>query len=110
METKNHQLNEKKRAVWLSLSVGIGMFIAKISAYYLTGSSAIFSDAAESVVHVAATSMALYSIYLSSKPADLICCLSEASRGALSRTSAKVGRRRNVTLTSAAGGSGVGEK
>lgn len=70
MNTTNHQLIDKKRAAWISLSVGIGMFIAKISAYFLTGSSAIFSDAAESVVHVAATSMALYSIYLSSKPAD----------------------------------------
>ncbi len=70
MDTTNHQLTDKKKAAWLSLSVGIGMFIAKISAYFLTGSSAIFSDAAESVVHVAATTMALYSIYLSSKPAD----------------------------------------
>lgn len=70
MDTSNNQLSDKKRAAWLSLSVGIGMFVAKISAYFLTGSSAIFSDAAESVVHVAATSMALYSIYLSSKPAD----------------------------------------
>ncbi len=61
---------DKKIAAWISLIVGGFMFISKISAYLLTGSSAIFSDAAESVVHVAATSMALYSIYLSSKPAD----------------------------------------
>jgi len=70
METPNNHLSEKKIAAWISLSVGIGMFIAKISAYFLTGSSAIFSDAAESVVHVVATSIALYSIYLSAKPAD----------------------------------------
>lgn len=62
--------SEKKKAAIISLVVGIGMFIAKISAYFMTGSSAIFSDAAESVVHVAATTMALYSIYLSIKPAD----------------------------------------
>lgn len=61
---------DKKIAAWISLIVGAFMFFSKISAYLLTGSSAIFSDAAESVVHVAATSMALYSIYLSSKPAD----------------------------------------
>lgn len=60
----------KRRAAWLSLIIGISMFAAKISAYIITGSTAIFSDAAESVVHVAATSMALFSIYLSSKPAD----------------------------------------
>jgi cation diffusion facilitator family transporter len=66
-------LNEfslKKKAAVISLAVGIGMFFAKMGAYLLTGSAAIFSDAAESVVHVLATSMALYSIILSSKPAD----------------------------------------
>jgi cation diffusion facilitator family transporter len=63
-------LPQKKRAAWVSLLVGLAMFIAKITAYLITGSTAIFSDAAESVVHVAATSMALFSIYLSSKPAD----------------------------------------
>lgn len=63
-------IQKKKNAAWLSLIVGIGMFASKTFAYLITDSSAIFSDAAESVVHVAATSMALYSIYLSSKPAD----------------------------------------
>ncbi len=60
----------KKRAALLSLSVGIIMFVSKMGAYLLTGSAAIFSDAAESVVHVLATSMALYSIILSSRPPD----------------------------------------
>ena len=60
----------KKKAAVISLSVGIGMFFAKMGAYLLTGSAAIFSDAAESVVHVLATSMALFSIVLSAKPAD----------------------------------------
>lgn len=64
------QYKLKKKAALISLSVGIGMFLAKMGAYYITGSAAIFSDAAESVVHVLATSMALYSIMLSSKPAD----------------------------------------
>lgn len=62
--------NIKKKAAIISLSVGIGMFIAKMGGFLVTGSAAIFSDAAESVVHVLATSMALYSIILSSKPAD----------------------------------------
>ncbi|MFH1197574.1 MAG: cation diffusion facilitator family transporter [bacterium] len=60
----------KKRAAYLSLFIGLGMFAGKISAYLITGSSAIFSDAAESIVHVMATSMALFSIITSSKPAD----------------------------------------
>lgn len=60
----------RKRAAILSLVVGFSMFFFKIGAYLITGSAAIFSDAAESVVHVMATSMALYSIILSSRPAD----------------------------------------
>lgn len=60
----------KKRAALLSLIVGLLIFAVKIIAYLLTNSSAIFSDAAESVVHIMATAMALYSIILSAKPAD----------------------------------------
>lgn len=63
-------LKLKKRAALISLSVGVGMFFFKFGAYLITGSAAIFSDAAESVVHVMATGMALFSIYLSAKPAD----------------------------------------
>ncbi len=70
MKSFEENLRDKKKAAWISLIIGVGMFISKMAAYLLTGSSAIFSDAAESVVHVAATSMALYSIYLSAKPAD----------------------------------------
>ncbi len=64
------QLNLRKKAAYISLAVGVGMFFTKMTAYFITGSIAIFSDAAESVVHVAATGMALFSIILSSKPAD----------------------------------------
>ena len=65
-----NEINVKKKAAIISLLVGFGMFAAKMGAFLMTGSAAIFSDAAESVVHVLATSMALYSILLSSKPAD----------------------------------------
>jgi cation diffusion facilitator family transporter len=67
---RDAQLVLRKKAAYISLAVGIGMFITKMTAYFITGSVAIFSDAAESVVHVAATGMALFSIILSSKPAD----------------------------------------
>lgn len=63
-------IKARKKAGWISFWVGVGMFFAKFTAYLITDSTAIFSDAAESVVHVVATSIALYSIYLSSKPAD----------------------------------------
>lgn len=54
----------------LSLFAGFGMLGLKVVAYALTGSVAILSDAAESVVHVVAVSFAAYSLSLSLKPAD----------------------------------------
>lgn len=57
-------------AMNLSLGVGLLMFVIKMGAYLLTGSSAILSDAAESVVHVAAVIFASYSLRLSFRPAD----------------------------------------
>ena len=69
MNTDN-KIKLKKKAVLLSLIIGIGLFVAKMGAYFITDSAAIFSDAAESIVNIFAASMALYSIMLSSKPAD----------------------------------------
>lgn len=68
MERKETGL--KKNAALLSLSVGLLMFIGKLSAYFLTGSAAVLSDALESVVHIVATSFAFFSLHISTKPAD----------------------------------------
>ena len=57
-------------AMRLSLAVGFLMFVGKIVAYWITGSAAILSDAAESVVHIVAVSFATYSLWLSLKPPD----------------------------------------
>lgn len=54
----------------LSLAVGIGMLAIKLFAYFITGSAAIFSDAAESVVHNVAVGFALFSLWYSARPAD----------------------------------------
>jgi len=56
-------------AMWLSLAVGVLMLVGKVGAYYYTGSLAILSDAAESVVHVLAVGFAAFSLHLSLKPA-----------------------------------------
>ena len=56
-------------AMRLSLFVGVLMLAGKMSAYLATGSSAIFSDAAESVVHVVAVAFAVFSLWLSMRPA-----------------------------------------
>lgn len=66
-ETERRHMN---RAMRLSLAVGFLMLIIKCYAFFLTGSSAIFSDAAESIVHIFAVGFAAYSMWLSHKPAD----------------------------------------
>ena len=57
-------------AIRVSLAVGFLMLGTKVFAYWMTGSAAILSDAAESVVHVVAVSFAAYSLWLSRKPPD----------------------------------------
>lgn len=59
-----------RRASWLSFWVGVLMLGIKTSAWWLTRSSAILSDAAESVVHVAAVAFVVYSLRLAQKPPD----------------------------------------
>ncbi len=56
-------------AMRMSLFVGVLMLAGKMAAYLTTGSSAIFSDAAESVVHVVAVAFAVFSLWLSTRPA-----------------------------------------
>ncbi len=60
----------RRRAALLSLAVGFGMLAGKWSAYLLTGSHAILSDALESVVHILATAFAFASVLLSDRPPD----------------------------------------
>ena len=57
-------------AIRLSLGVGVLMFAGKVFAYLITGSAAILSDAAESVVHVVAVGFAAYSLRVSLMPPD----------------------------------------
>jgi cation diffusion facilitator family transporter len=56
-------------AMRMSLAVGVLMLLGKTTAYYMTGSAAILSDFAESVVHVIAVAFAAFSLRLSTKPA-----------------------------------------
>ncbi len=59
-----------RQASWLSFWIGVLMLAIKSVAWNLTRSSAILSDAAESVVHVAAVAFVVYSLRLSQKPPD----------------------------------------
>ncbi len=63
-------LAQMRFAMRLSLVFGVLMLVGKTAAYVITGSAAIFSDAAESVIHVVAVSFAAFSLRLSSRPAD----------------------------------------
>lgn len=54
----------------ISLGLSIVLLILKFTAYFLTYSTAILSDAVESIVNVIASGFAFYSIYLANQPAD----------------------------------------
>lgn len=54
----------------LSLVVAVVLLGAKVTAAVLTGSSAIYADAVESVVHLLAVGFACWALRLSNKPAD----------------------------------------
>jgi cation diffusion facilitator family transporter len=56
-------------AMGLSLIFGVLMLAGKVGAWFITGSTAILADAAESVVHVLAVAFAAFSLRLSMKPA-----------------------------------------
>lgn len=57
-------------AIRLSFAFGILMLAIKWYAYYLTGSTAILSDAAESVIHIIGVGFAVFSLWYSFQPAD----------------------------------------
>ena len=47
-----------------SLSLSLILLAVKFTAYFLTGSAAIFSDALEGIVNVVASAVAVYSLFL----------------------------------------------
>jgi len=63
------ELRVARFAMRLSLGIGVLMLVGKTTAYFMTGSAAILSDFAESVVHVIAVAFAAFSLRLSTKPA-----------------------------------------
>ena len=65
----DRQNRDARFAMNLSLAIGVLMLAGKVTAAWFTGSSAIFSDAAESVVHVIAVAFAVFSLWLSTRPA-----------------------------------------
>ncbi len=65
--------NTEKRKFSLQRNIALAgfiLFIAKLYAWHITGSDAVFSDAMESTVNIIAAFMGLYSLYLAAKPKD----------------------------------------
>lgn len=67
----DHQREDRdqKLAMRWSLLVGCAMLVGKLTAYWITNSAAILSDAIESVIHVVAVAFAAFSLWLSRRPA-----------------------------------------
>lgn len=59
-----------KKAAYLTLTVSFLLLLLKFWAYSITGSTAILSDALESIVNVITGAVALITVYISSRPPD----------------------------------------
>ena len=69
MATKEKLTNLKlQRVIAIASAV---LLIAKFTAYYLTRSVSVLTDALESIVNVVAGFISLYSLYVSAKPRDM---------------------------------------
>jgi len=64
---------KKQRLAMMALSVSISALLTllKFYSFWLTGSTAILSDALESIMNVVASGFALWSVYLASRPPDV---------------------------------------
>jgi cation diffusion facilitator family transporter len=60
----------ERRAVLLSLVIGVLLLIVKFAAYSVTRSNAVFSDALENIVNVLGAAFAFYAINLAHQGAD----------------------------------------
>ncbi|WP_395767900.1 cation diffusion facilitator family transporter [Aquirufa sp.] len=61
----------KQRLIIFSFVLSLLIMSAKFYAYYATGSTAVLTDALESIINVVAAAFAYYSVYLASLPRDL---------------------------------------
>lgn len=60
----------RSRAITISLTAGVLILALKFGAWLLTGSAALLSDALESIVNVAASAFAMWSIRVAGEPPD----------------------------------------
>jgi cation diffusion facilitator family transporter len=63
-------MRQAERIAAGSIALGLAVLGLKLAAWWVTGSAALFSDAAESVVNVAAATAALLALRLAARPPD----------------------------------------
>ena len=68
---ETHGVKARLKVISASFLVGASLMAVKFYAYRLTGSSAILSDALESIINVVASAFALVSVLVAAKPPDL---------------------------------------
>lgn len=68
--TKDNKLKIRLIAIGCSLFLGAALMALKFYVYWITSSSAVLSDALESIINVVASAFALGSILLAAKPPD----------------------------------------
>ena len=68
--TSSAARDQRKLAMSASLGVAVLMLVGKLTAFYITGSTAILSDALESVIHLFATGIAAVSLWYAAQPPD----------------------------------------
>jgi len=68
--TGQNQSNGRMSAICVSLMVAVLLMAAKFYTYHLTRSSAVLSDALESIINVAAATFAVISIWMAAQPPD----------------------------------------
>lgn len=67
---EKQQLKKRVAAISLSFLIGAALMTWKFYIYYVTDSSAVLSDALESIINVVASAFALVSVLLAAKPPD----------------------------------------
>jgi len=65
-----HTYRDNKKMQTLAVYVGVVLLLVKFTAYFMTNSNAILSDALESIVNVGAGVFGLYALVLSQRPSD----------------------------------------
>jgi cation diffusion facilitator family transporter len=69
-DAKNESRSNLRLQRWIAIASST-LLIAKFTAYYLTHSVSILTDALESIVNVIAGFIGLYSLYVAAKPKDI---------------------------------------